>query len=86
MTEQDLTALAHLWANREPFAHELSPDGRDAVVLGEGYLTLQAERDAIKAQLEGLVSLVVELQGHANEQGWQDVDDPIAALLEWTRG
>jgi hypothetical protein len=35
----------------------------------------RAERDALKA-LDGLVG---DLQAHAKEQGWQDVDEPIAA-------
>jgi hypothetical protein len=30
-----------------------------------------------------LVELVQNLQVHAREHGWQDVDEPIAALLTW---
>lgn len=30
-----------------------------------------------------LEQLVRNLQAHAKEHGWQDVDDPIAALLAW---
>jgi hypothetical protein len=30
-----------------------------------------------------LVKLVTDLKAHARDQGWQDVDDPIAALLAW---
>lgn len=30
-----------------------------------------------------LERLVLDLQAHAKECGWQDVDEPIAALLAW---
>ncbi len=33
-----------------------------------------------------LETLVRNLQAHAKEHGWQDVDDPIAALLAWPTG
>lgn len=33
---------------------------------------------------DSLETLVLTLQAHAKEQGWQDVDEPIAALLAWT--
>ena len=39
----------------------------------------QAATDA--EALATLRQLVVDLQQHSREAGWQDVDDPIAALL-----
>jgi len=40
---------------------------------------LTAENQRLKA----LEQLVLELKAHSSEHGWQDVDDPIVALLEW---
>lgn len=57
--------------------------GRDfAVGLARRETHIQqliGEREA-RARVEGLV---LALQAHAKEHNWQDVDDPIAALLGW---
>lgn len=37
----------------------------------------------IARQLVHLERLVLDLQAHAREHGWQDVDEPIMALLAW---
>jgi hypothetical protein len=51
----------------------------------EGYV--DALRHALlefdMSQPADLVKLVADLQAHAKECGWQDVDEPIARLLEW---
>jgi len=66
--------------------------GDDFIVLGSGY---EAGFDAgyakgytdgmDAASPEQLERLVLALQAHGNEHGWQDVDEPIAALLSWRR-
>ncbi len=48
----------------------------------EGYRSA-ALASAQAEQPSAVESLVLALQEHAKEQGWQDVDDPIAALLAW---
>lgn len=35
------------------------------------------------SRVKTLETLVAELKAYAKEQGWQDMDDPIAALLYW---
>jgi hypothetical protein len=52
----------------------LSLDLGDGVDVVDGARACREERDRLRA-------LVSDLQAHANEQGWQDVDEPIAALL-----
>lgn len=37
----------------------------------------------IAAQTSELVRLVGELQAHAKRSGWEDVDEPLAAVLGW---
>lgn len=57
---------------------------RDAAA--EAFYGLDVEHGAgreLARQLCHLERLVMDLQRHAREQGWQDVDDPIAALLAW---
>lgn len=41
------------------------------------------DRSPIRLRLAALEALVADLQAHAKEHGWQDVDEPIAALLAW---
>lgn len=43
---------------------------------------LQAGRD-FAVRLVRLERCVLELQAHAKEHGWQDVDEPISALLAY---
>jgi hypothetical protein len=38
---------------------------------------------AIRKERDELRRLVLNLQAHAREHGWQDYDKPIAALLAW---
>ena len=44
-----------------------------------------AKLAAAEAREATLIRLVTELQAHAKECGWQDVDEPIASLLEWRK-
>jgi hypothetical protein len=42
-----------------------------------------AAYERTKLRLEDVQALVLALQAHAKEHGWQDYDDPIADLLAW---
>lgn len=57
----------------------LSLDLGDGVDVVDGARACREERDRLRA-------LVADLQRHARECGWQDVDEPIAAILEWACG
>jgi hypothetical protein len=50
---------------------------------GQANIQLIAEAPVMRAELESLRQAVRALQSHAIEHGWQDVDEPIAALLAW---
>jgi hypothetical protein len=41
---------------------------------------------AVSPEAPPMEKLVLALQAHAKEHGWQDVDEPIAALLAWPAG
>lgn len=50
------------------------------------FVTFSEERDKlqrVEAARAALEALVTDLQAHSREHGWQDVDEPIAALLAW---
>lgn len=63
----------------------------DALQAGRDFAVRLARREQHIQQLIGeradspkcLERLVLALQAHAQEHGWQDVDEPIAALLSW---
>lgn len=59
----------------------------DALQAGRDFAVRLARREQHIQQLIGeradVERLVLALQAHALEHGWQDVDEPIAALLSW---
>lgn len=63
----------------------------DALQAGRDYAIRLGRREQHIQQLIGersdspkcLERLVLALQVHAQEHGWQDVDEPIAMLLSW---
>lgn len=73
---------------------EYSPEDMivmDALQSGRDFAVRLARREQHIQQLiceqsdspKFLERLVMALQAHAQEHGWQDVDEPIAALLSW---
>lgn len=46
-------------------------------------LDAAAELSRLSAQVREAEALIADLQAHAKEEGWQDVDEPIAALLAY---
>ena len=75
------------WAKKQAERHKgvAEADRKHGYALGAKNEQLKvAHFDAIAALLEAgqqLERLVGDLQAHAKDAGWQDVDDPIAALL-----
>ena len=65
---------------RETAASELRQATSDFSLAMEsaGHAVEAAEARAVTAE-----ALIQAVQSHARECGWQDVDDPLAALLAW---
>lgn len=66
--------------------HPGMPTDEQRDAAAEAFYGLDVEHGTgheLARQLSHLERLVMDLQRHAREYGWQDVDDPIAALLEW---
>lgn len=62
LTEDEAVKLAQFWANLEPFAYRLSPEGRDLIALGKTFLALREKLAASELEREAISELYDEMQ------------------------